>query len=284
MKIGILILAHSNTLQLKQLTGILKDDFPVFVHIDNKSDVPVSLFESDPEVFVTKHRKVFWADISIVHATIELMEAAYNAGCEYFLLISGLDFPIKSGKTIKETIEKDPQRNYFFFEPLPRSVWPLNGGWDRINYYWDILEDKKHPTLKNRFFGLMRKICKVLKIKRKLYPITYFGGSEWLNLSREAVGYILDFLGNNPDYIKFFEHTYAPDEIFFQTILMNSPLAGKVVNDDKRYIDWVSGPDYPRTLTVADYDKIMKSDAFFARKFDERRDREVIDKLILKKK
>ncbi|MDR1784066.1 MAG: beta-1,6-N-acetylglucosaminyltransferase [Dysgonamonadaceae bacterium] len=282
MKIAILILAHSNPNQLKMLIDSLKQDFSVFVHIDAKSDISPDFFEKDRNVFIIKKYKVYWADISIVHSTIELMYAAYNDGCEYFVLISGLDLPVKTGEGIKEIIANNPKQNFFYYEQLPRSVWPLNGGWDRLEYYWDILKNKKHPTIKNRIFGISRRICKVLKIKRKLYPIIYYGGSEWFNLSRQTVRYILDFLEKNPDYIKSFEHTYAPDEIFFQTIIMNSKYASTVVNDDKRYVDWVSGPDYPRTLTIDDYDKMMSWDAFFARKFDEKVDNKIINSIIQK--
>ena len=46
----------------------------------------------------------------------------------------------------------------------------------------------------------------------------------------------------NPDYVRFFEHVFVPDELFFQTIIMNSPLRDTVENDDLRYLDWSREP------------------------------------------
>lgn len=36
-----------------------------------------------------------------------------------------------------------------------------------------------------------------------------------------------------------------------------------------RYIDWKTGPQYPRVLNENDFDKIKNSNCLFARKFDE---------------
>ena len=35
-----------------------------------------------------------------------------------------------------------------------------------------------------------------------------------------------------------------------------------------RYIDWDSGPDYPRTLDESDFDKMKQSGMLFARKMN----------------
>ena len=46
-----------------------------------------------------------------------------------------------------------------------------------------------------------------------------------------------------------------------------------------RYVDWSSGPEFPRTMRVDDYDKIRNSDCLFARKFNRDVDRVIIDKI-----
>ncbi len=46
-----------------------------------------------------------------------------------------------------------------------------------------------------------------------------------------------------------------------------------------RYVDWDSGPEYPRTLRINDYEKVMETKNLFARKFDETVDMEIIDKI-----
>jgi hypothetical protein len=50
---------------------------------------------------------------------------------------------------------------------------------------------------------------------------------------------------------------------------MNSNFRQKVVNDNLRYIDWVSrNGNNPANLDDSDYNKIVTSDSIFARKFE----------------
>ena len=79
--------------------------------------------------------------------------------------------------------------------------------------------------------------------------------------------YILEYIKEHPEIIRFFKYTWAPDELFFQTILYNSHLRNTLVDRSLWYIDWnTKGP--PKTLTLDDYKNIMSEKALFARKFD----------------
>jgi hypothetical protein len=51
------------------------------------------------------------------------------------------------------------------------------------------------------------------------------------------------------------------------------------VNDDLRYVDWSEGGPSPRVLTSYDLERMVRSSALFARKFDPRVDAAVIDAL-----
>ena len=86
-------------------------------------------------------------------------------------------------------------------------------------------------------------------------------------------------LGLDPETISFFRRASSPDEAFFQSILLSSPLAETIVNDDLRYIDWSEGGASPRVLTTYDLDRMLASHCLFARKFDPRVDSEVLDAL-----
>ncbi|MDR0427503.1 MAG: hypothetical protein LBH12_02745, partial [Dysgonamonadaceae bacterium] len=101
---------------------------------------------------------------------------------------------------------------------------------------------------------------------------------NWINFSKEIVTYILEYLKIHPEYLSKFEHTLCGDEIFFHTLILNSPYASKVVNDSKRYIEYDSGgPENPRTLKMKDLYKIESSNAWFGRKFNDKVDNEVIN-------
>jgi hypothetical protein len=79
--------------------------------------------------------------------------------------------------------------------------------------------------------------------------------------------------------VRFFRYVDVPDEIFFHTIVLNSPLRDTVVNDDLRYLEWRE-PELaggPALLGESDFDKIMSSGDLFARKFDITVDPDILD-------
>jgi hypothetical protein len=67
-----------------------------------------------------------------------------------------------------------------------------------------------------------------------------------------------------------------PEEFFFQTALMDSRFESTLVADNKRKIIWDGGP-HPRTLTTADLPALLTSGAWFARKFDDAVDPDLLD-------
>jgi hypothetical protein len=69
-----------------------------------------------------------------------------------------------------------------------------------------------------------------------------------------------------------------PDELFFQTIVLHSPFADTVVNDNLRYIDWSRRPA-PAILHAQDFPSLIGSGKLFARKFDANVDARILDML-----
>ena len=63
--------------------------------------------------------------------------------------------------------------------------------------------------------------------------------------------------------------------------MLNSPFREKIVNDDKRLINWAEGTDIgnPGTYTVKHYAELIQSDKLFARKFDTKIDSKILDML-----
>jgi hypothetical protein len=72
-----------------------------------------------------------------------------------------------------------------------------------------------------------------------------------------------------------------PDEIFFHTIILNSPFATNVVNDDLRCID-ISERRGPRIWRKSDLEILAQSRGLIARKFDTVVDSEILDLIDLK--
>jgi hypothetical protein len=67
--------------------------------------------------------------------------------------------------------------------------------------------------------------------------------------------------------------------MFFQTILLNSPLQHTIVNDCCWYISWLPAAANPRVLASADLETLSATPKLFARKFDATHDAEILDRL-----
>ena len=73
--------------------------------------------------------------------------------------------------------------------------------------------------------------------------------------------------------------TWGVDELVFQTVLLNSHLRDSIVNDHLRYIKFFRGGSSPKILTMEDADILVKSNKFYARKFNPAIDSEILDYL-----
>jgi hypothetical protein len=151
--------------------------------------------------------------------------------------------------------------SFMAFSPLPSDSWSPRGGLDRI--------EKWHLRLYGHHLGLPVK----RRFPARLRP--YGGGAYWC-LSRACIEYVAAFVERRPDVISFFRNVDIPDEIFFQTILLNSMLRDTIVNDNLRYIDWTRGRR-PAILDIRDLEALRASPKLFARKFDVNQDEMILD-------
>ena len=98
-------------------------------------------------------------------------------------------------------------------------------------------------------------------------------------MTPECAAYVIQYLEENDNVRRFFRMTWGADELVFQTILLNSPLKSKLVNDHLRYIKFKKKASSPEILTIADKDTLINSDKFYARKFDAGVDDKILDLL-----
>lgn len=219
-------------------------------------------FESDRFLVVYKYGKA-WGTFQLVNAILDAMNKTARFDYDYFINLSGQCYPLKSIGTIKKTLQGNGSA-FMEFLKQPDTVH------DRINYSY-----YQTPIAKNdkKVFLKIPRINKQIPGNLELYK-----GSMWFCLNKKHVDCILKYLKDKPDLLRFFKHTLIPDELLFQTILLNSPLKDTVVNDDLRYIDWSKkGVPLPAILTVNDADNLLNSAKLFARKFDIELDEAVLN-------
>ncbi|MGZ3865823.1 MAG: beta-1,6-N-acetylglucosaminyltransferase [Bacteroidia bacterium] len=287
MELAILILAHQYPRQISKLVNSLltDDDVTVFIHVDSRSTETFNSiqkeFAHERRVFFVKKRyKVYWGSFNQVRATLELLTVAkQNGKFDYYSLISGQDLLIKPISEYKKFLTANKGKEFLAWYKLPHHEnHGETGGMDRMELYWmDIKPRYKYFYAKTN--DIIHKVQRRLNYKRRL-RFDLYSGAQWFTLSAAAIDHILKFTSENVSFYKAFKYSRCADEIFFHTLMLNSPLKENIVNDCLRYIDWKSGPEFPKILRTEDLDRLCNAEnKFFGRKFDEKIDPGVIEKL-----
>ena len=214
---------------------------------------------------------VKWADWTIVECTLNLLEEANKNGpYSFYHLLSGQDLLIKPVNEINKYFDKNLSYNFVEIN---------DGKWA----YKNIAERKYHklftPYSSFRVFRWIQKAIKkilVISFSTICKYTPYRRGSEWWDINQNLVTLIID----DKRWIKNkFSNFYCADEAFIQTIVAKHNLE----NNNKGLMhlaDWNRSENgHPYTFRIDDYDMIMKSECFFARKFDCNMDGDIIDKI-----
>lgn len=275
MKQGILLTAYNEIDHLKKLINFFNDDFYIYIHMDKKSNISnediEAIQQSKQVVFLSREFKINWGGIYGMMAILLLArEALKNKEIEYFHVISGQDFPVKSCEFMSDYLNKNKGKEFIEYFEIPENDWHKTcTGLSRIGYYqfFDIFNTK---TIIGPMVGILFTAQRILNIKRNMqlgFP-KLFGCATWWTVSYPCLKYIVDYTDNNPQLLNRLKHTFAPDELYFSTILMHSPFKDNIENNNLRYINWeMKNGNCPAILDELDYENIIKSDAFFARKF-----------------
>jgi hypothetical protein len=274
MNIAILILVHKNINQINALLKKLDNNFNIYIHIDKKAKMEPEDISLSPRHRIIKKYPIYWGSYNLVAATYDLMKSAYLDNNDYYLLISGQDFPIKSNAYILNFIESNKYNDFISYEKLPREDWH-DGGLERVLYFW---ENRDERGLFSFILRRARKYQRKISLFQRKMDCIFFGGSNWFNLSKSTMQKVIEFVENN-NYLERFKYTRIADEIWLQTLLISKLRMTTLINDSLRYIDWQSGPEHPRTLRSSDIIMIKSSSALFARKFDFEVDPEIIHTL-----
>ena len=108
---------------------------------------------------------------------------------------------------------------------------------------------------------------------------TWYGGDNWVVLSREAAEYLAGSV-EAAKIISALKRSAFPEESIFQSAVLNSALAPKVVNDHRRKIKWKTGLASPGLFSLEDWPELeaaSRQGSWFARKFASQP--EILDKI-----
>jgi Core-2/I-Branching enzyme len=115
---------------------------------------------------------------------------------------------------------------------------------------------------------------------RRPPPVPLFHGSTWWALTHRAASWVLGLSESGHPIMRSFRHSFFPDEAYFPTVLMSSPLAQRIAAANLTFSAWTptSGP-HPKVLTTEDFGTLLASSKLFARKFDAAVDARILDLL-----
>lgn len=290
-----LILAHKNFKQVELLAKELKtNNSKVYIHWDGRlTDFPkIKWIE-----YIKNRIKCNRWGFSITKAYISWIKEIFEfmKDGDHLVVISWQCFPIKKTEIIEQYINnlwdiscvryyKAPEKyminwidRYYFndisiFKPLNNFLYNL------IEKCWHKMNGTKSWII-NIIIG---KIVSFILPRRKYICENYeiYKSNAWFCFSYLHVKYMIDFLNTEKwkKYYHSFEYTHIADEIFFWTLLLNSPYKRQIKNDLLRFIKFEGKTSSPVILTVDNFDELKGSEKLFARKFDMS-----VDEAILKK-
>lgn len=285
MNIAYIITVYHKPNQIVRLIRNLNHEAAhFFVHLDKTKDIrnfksAFNEIAGFAKVHFLKREDSRWGRWGFTQAMINGLLAikACPVQFDYVFTLSGQDFPIKPNDYIFSFVEENSGKIFLEHFSMPCIDWNY-GGMDRLeHYHFDFLGDEyAYPSkkkLKSFREIFMQQIFKRYFPLPRVYPkkINFFGGSCWFGMPIQTVEYILDYLSQNPDYLRFHKFTYLPDEIFFQTILLNSGRAEiieNIKNQNVTFLEW-EGESFVRVFGMEDFSKLASSEKLFARKFDD---------------
>ena len=274
---------------VRLVTRLRTENATVLVHIDKKA--PSEIFgaisegvRSLPDVHLLRRHVCHWGGFGHVAASLEGIAAIVENGipCDHAVLLTGQDFPLKSNEEINTRLGGYREHSFLSHFPVPNNdEWLPDGGLDRIDrwYFWVRGRRLQVPSThrQGRLGSAFTLISRVVPRRRFLPGLRPYGGSSYWCLSGDAVSLVHRYVRDHPEFVSFFRHVSVPDELFFQTILVNSELRNRIVNDDLRFMRWTATGPGPEVLLVDDFDSLRDTECLFARKFDQDVDGRILD-------
>lgn len=270
-KHAFLIICHDNFEILKRILKLLDDERnDIYLHVDkrfvsfNKDEIEGILEKATLKIIA--RRKVNWGGYSLIDVELSLLKEATQKQHIYYHLLSGVDMPLKTQDEIHCFFHQNKGRE---FVSVDESVEAGNNINTRIKYYY-LFQDHigRIPGIKSGILERVERcslaIQKFLKIDRvKKIGMPIYKGANWFSITHELALFVIS---QERKIKKLFKYSLCADELFLQTLVMNSQYKEKITNDCLRYIDWNRGTPY--TFTVEDKEKLLESKKIFARKFD----------------
>lgn len=275
MKHAYLIMAHHRLDLLNELLMALDDaDHDFFVHIDVKCKETYDFKLKYSRLIFIDRMDVRWAGYSQVQCELNLLKAAMAEGrYDYYHLLTGATYPLKSKDAIKRFFEENQGKQFIAFD--------ANGDitYDRVKNHFLFSELGKANKLWKRGLRLIRKID--VRIQN-LFHIDYFWrfdmeykkGLAYFSITDELATHIVT---QEETIRKMLKHSISGDEVFMQTLTYNSRFRDDIYDMTDEYRGCQVCAAWPRftkeeregnNFVMKDLDLLLNCEYLFGIKFE----------------
>lgn len=209
-----------------------------------------------------------------------LLDACLGSGRTYdrVFFLSGLDYVLVSDEEFRAFFEENKEKEFVCGANI--STCSEERQQQKIKYY-HLFRDipLKHNSFLRRAIIVGTRISLRLLGFRKPLSIPVDGatwdvyyGSEWSSMTFGCAKYVLGQMKKNTIVRRYFSTSYAPDELYIPTIVMNSEYGKKAIPCGKLDFKLITPLHYLNyqghifTYDENDYDTLMSSGKIFVRK------------------
>jgi len=274
-----LIMAHNQKNMLQSLIECLDyKENDIYVHLDRKwEDIEINdiyKFATESKIFILKERiDVKWGTYSQIECELLLLQEAAPGHYQYYHLMSGMDLPLKTQEEIHSFFDERNGTEFIHFDGKEIDTQTYK----RVSKYNFIITKNKNlisRILYNLLMGLQ--LC---VDRAKKYNVVFYKGANWFSITDALAQYVVE----KSAWIKeVFQYARCGDEMFLQTLVMNSKFKESLVNNNfcdnyetiQYCIDWNRGSPY--VFKKEDISLLKDSNMCFARKFDMNIDDQIV--------
>ncbi len=291
MNHAILIMVHKNPEQVLRLVRYFPTESCVcFIHVDAKADFSIdqlkeTLAKSERNYEILQERvSGVLANWSLVEVELALLRAAKNYEArknihfDYFRLLSGQDYPIRPFDVYESFLMDTYPRDYIGLDYIESNNhvadkfarWRLPGP---RQYVAD--HGLAHSVVEKILVGIahvgeviwtkLRGTPQIVMEKRNLIPA---GGPSWWTITDKFASYVLEDDEKHAMIRKILKNTATPEESYFQTLYVNSGIFHPTGHMYNMTIGKYNAQGHTTFWTADEYEQLIQSDCYFARKFD----------------
>jgi hypothetical protein len=307
------IQCHKRPAQILRLVRLLKEGSPqcfVLIHYDD------SVAKLDPEMFAAftdvhvVNGPGGYGDFTHMDRYLAAIDWLDASGVEYDWLhnMTGQDYPLRPISEIEQFLADSTCDGYMQYAPVFPETTPAHADWGAgpayrlaSPYDTDMRLNFAHrsvgrPTVAKQRWGrpfmIVNRVQPWIRLSTSYSTVAVrrrtsifnhddficYGGSFFNVLTADCARYARDFARDNPEIVEYFRRMRAPNEVFLQTVLVNSRKF-RIVPDGKYYIDWTNSRyNHPKVLGEQDIPAMLASGANWARKFDDMAVLDILDR------